>query len=285
MLPAAATLGNLLCGFGAVFYCLLSIRDEYHSVPSRLIHPHLATLLPTHVAVGCYLIVAAMIFDALDGRLARLTRKVSEFGAQLDSLADVVSFGVAPIMLFMTLLMRLAVPADGEPLVSRILWRFSMIGGVVYVSCAAIRLARYNAENVKHESAQKKFSGLPAPGAAAAFVSLLLLHEDLAHPAWAYFGVDWAYVLRWLIPLAALGLGMLMVSRIDYVHVFNVYVRRKHPPTDLVWFLIILGVGWFSPQVMLVLAAFTYVLSGPILGWRSAKAIVAARTASPPIEV
>jgi CDP-diacylglycerol--serine O-phosphatidyltransferase len=132
------------------------------------------------------------------------------------------------------------------------------------VSCAAIRLARYNAENVKTESAQKAFSGLPSPGAAAAMVALLALHEDWRHSGYALWGLDWVSISRWVLTVAALALGLLMVSRLDYKHIFNVYVRRKRPPIHLIWLILILGLAWYSFELLLVLLTFTYVLSGPI---------------------
>jgi CDP-diacylglycerol--serine O-phosphatidyltransferase len=267
LLPAAATLGNLLCGFLAIFACLLSVRAEYSSslgqfaIQPRVFHPRLEQLFPTHIAAGAYLIVLAMVFDALDGRLARITRRTSEFGAQLDSIADIVSFGVAPAMLFITLLLR---PTTGSipPDISSLQLRVGMACALVYVTCAAIRLARYNAENVHTEVALKKFSGLPSPGAAAAVVALLALHEHLHDVNYYGLGVNWAGVSRWAIAATAFFVGLLMVSRLDYVHVFNVYARRRYPPTHLVWVIAILGLAWYSFELLLVVLAFGYVLSG-----------------------
>jgi CDP-diacylglycerol--serine O-phosphatidyltransferase len=271
LLPAAATLGNLLCGFAAIFCCLLSVRAEYapdgFNVQPRVLLTRLEAVFPTHIAAGAYLIVLAMVFDALDGRLARMTRRTSEFGAQLDSLSDVVSFGVAPVALFITLMMRPALGADAsEPDVSRLEFRVGMVCALVYLSCAAIRLARYNAENVKSEAGQKTFSGLPSPGAAAAVVSLLALHEHLRHLDSHLWGVNWADVSRWLIAATAFTTGLLMVSRLDYVHVFNVYIRRRHPPTHLVWLIVILGLGWYSFELVFVVLAFGYVIGGALAG-------------------
>jgi CDP-diacylglycerol--serine O-phosphatidyltransferase len=270
LLPALATLGNLTCGFLAIFCCLLSVRAEYaefFAVQPRFFHPRLEQLFPTHIAAGAYLVVLAMIFDALDGRLARMTRRTSEFGAQLDSLSDIVSFGVAPMALFVTLLLR---PAAGaavqEPDVSHLQFRVGMLCGLVYLSCAAIRLARYNAENIRTEAAQRAFSGLPSPGAAAAVVALLALHEHLRHTGFAAWGVNWPGVSRWIIALTAFAVGLLMVSRFDYVHVFNVYLARKRPPTHLVWLIVILGLGWYSFELLLVALTLAYVLSGPVIG-------------------
>jgi len=269
LLPAAATLGNLICGFLAIFCCLLSVRAEYadfFAVQPRVFHPRLEQLFPTHIAAGAYLIVLAMFFDALDGRLARLTRRTSEFGAQLDSLSDVVSFGVAPAALFVTLLLRPALGgAPQEADASRLQFRIGLMSALVYVSGAAIRLARYNAENIRTEAAQRAFSGLPSPGAAAAVVALLALHEHLRQAGFDLWGVNWPRVSRWVIAGTAFSVGLLMVSRLDYVHVFNLYVRRKHPPSHLVWLIVILGVGWYSFELLLVVLALAYVISGPVL--------------------
>jgi CDP-diacylglycerol--serine O-phosphatidyltransferase len=180
LLPSAATLGNLTCGVLAILCCLLQIRSAYFDGGGKTSNPHLLSWFPTYIAVGAYLLVLAMIFDALDGRLARIARHTTEFGAQLDSIADIVSFGVAPALLLLTLLLPLAVPAEGETVVQKMEWRVALLGALVYVSCAAIRLARYNAENVKEEAAHLKFRGLPVPGAALGLVALLVLHEELA---------------------------------------------------------------------------------------------------------
>jgi CDP-diacylglycerol--serine O-phosphatidyltransferase len=268
LLPAAATLGNLLCGFAAIFCCLLSMRAEYaefFAVQPRVFHERLEALFPTHIAAGAYLIVLAMFFDALDGRLARMTRRTSEFGAQLDSISDIVSFGVAPAALLVTLLLRPATDATGgEPDASRLQVRLGMICALIYLSCAAIRLARFNAENVKGAAAQHAFSGLPTPGAAASVVALLALHEHLRDIGFDLWGVDWTSVSRWLVAGTAFFVGLLMVSRLDYVHVFNVYVRRRHPPTHLVGLVLIIGLAWISFELLLVMLAFAYVLSGLI---------------------
>ncbi|MGD8451222.1 MAG: CDP-alcohol phosphatidyltransferase family protein [Phycisphaerae bacterium] len=269
LLPATATLGNLLCGFLAIFCCLLSIRAGYaemYAEQPRVFSVLLEKVFPTHIAAGAYLIVLAMIFDALDGRLARITRRTSEFGAQLDSLSDIVSFGVAPMALFITLLMRPGpdVPV-GMPDFARVLFRVGMLGSLIYLSCAAIRLARYNAENVRSEHAQPGFSGLPSPGAAAAVAALLALHENLRDSEFAAWGVDWLWVLRWATAVTTVVVGLLMVGRVDYVHVFNLYVRRKHPPTHLVWVIVIVVLGFYSFPLLLVCLAFAYVLSGLLL--------------------
>ncbi|MBL8880512.1 MAG: CDP-alcohol phosphatidyltransferase family protein [Phycisphaerales bacterium] len=274
MLPSAATLGNLLCGFLAVMCCVLSTRAAYSEILATGVHKRIAMILPTDVAIGCYLVVAAMFFDVLDGRLARIARRTTEFGAQLDSIADVVSFGIAPIMLYLTLLMQLATPATGEPTVFPIQWRLALTAGMVFISCAAIRLARYNAENIQSESGTQRFSGLPTPAAAAVVIGLLALHEHLVLEGSVALGVNWPSVIRWALIPTAVGLGLLMVSRMDYVHVFNVYVRRDRPPTHLILAVAALAIGWmFSLSGLITLLAVAYVLSGIVLNIRRVRRI------------
>jgi CDP-diacylglycerol--serine O-phosphatidyltransferase len=156
----------------------------------------------------------------------------------------------------------MAVPAAGEPLISKPEWRLALLGALVYMSCAAIRLARFNVEQTGDSVGQKKFSGLPVPGAALALIALLVLHDDVD------VGVRAAGAIRLLALPMTFALGLLMVSRLDYVHVFNIYVRRRHPPSHLVWLLIIAGIAWHSPPILLVVLAYAYVLSGLVLNWR-----------------
>jgi CDP-diacylglycerol--serine O-phosphatidyltransferase len=286
LLPSAATLGNLLCGVLAVFCCLLSIRGEFLGITPRDSDSRIMVLFPSYIVISAYLIVLAMIFDALDGRLARITRRTSEFGSQLDSVADIVSFGTAPVLLYLTLLLRGSEPADGQSLTSHLEWQVGLVGALVYVSCAAIRLARFNAENIQDATTQKRFSGLPVPGAAAAVVAVMLLHADLLTISWPASAPDWAALARGGLGPLLFVLGLLMVSRLDYVHVFNVYVRRQHPPTHLVWLVAVVALAWYWMQILLVLLAFTYVLSGIVLSIRRrlAGAPVTSAAGEPPIE-
>lgn len=279
LLPSAATLGNLICGFVAIVLCLMEFRAAYSTAFSAQprVFPYLQSYVPTHIAFAVYLIIAAMIFDALDGRLARIARRTTEFGAQLDSIADVVSFGAAPTLMYFTLLLQRLSPVETEPSVSTWLWRIGLVCGLVYLSCAAIRLARYNAENVRDESATKRFAGLPTPGAAAGFISLILLHEQWSAEGARLIGLDLAWLMRWMIAPAVLCLGFLMVSRLDYVHVFNVYVRREHPPIHLVAIVAVAVAAFYLPEYTLGLGAFLYIISG--VGLNVARRV---RSATPP---
>ena len=130
-----------------------------------------------HFIAAAYLIFVAMLFDALDGRLARFTRHTTDFGGQLDSLADVISFGAAPAFLALA-----GVQVDDLPLpafFARLFWAI----GALYMSCAAIRLARFNVSNEHGEQHHFSFLGLPSPGAGGAVAAFILMQQDLYHGA------------------------------------------------------------------------------------------------------
>ncbi|MBI5863129.1 MAG: hypothetical protein HZB38_01185 [Planctomycetes bacterium] len=168
-------------------------------------------------------------------------------------------------MLYLTLMLRLAAPAAGQPEVFKAEWRIGLFCCLVYVACAAIRLARYNAENVQGEAAQKRFTGMPTPGAAGGFCGLLLLHEELVRLGLTGGSPDWAELVRWSLGPAAVLLGVIMVSRQEHVHVFNVYVRREHPPIHLVFLVGMVGLAIWWLQGLLIAVAVIYVVSGLVL--------------------
>lgn len=268
VLPSLATLGNLVCGFGAIYMCMLSYGAAGTDLAVKTLgSSRMEAWFPTYIAIGCYLLFLAGFFDGLDGRLARLTRKTSEFGAQLDTLADVISFGVAPAMLTISVA-RPLLPVAELTEWARVLWRLDWIMVAAYVSCAALRLARFNVENVADESAHMRFKGLPSPGAAAALIGLVIVHEDIIRQS----GVDWAS--QWLagaLPFIALGLGLLMVSRVRYIHVVNTMLRGRRPVSHLVVMtLLLLGGAVLKPQLTMAVLAVLYAASGPFV-WLKAR--------------
>jgi len=266
VLPSLATLCNLLCGVGAIYMCLLSKQAgglDLHRVTAG--GPRIDNLFPTFIAIGAYLLVAAMFFDGIDGRLARLTRKTSEFGAQLDSLADVVSFGVAPAVLVLCLAQPVtALELRGLDFGDRLYWRAEWVMAAIYTSCAALRLARFNVENEEDESAHMGFRGLPSPGAAAALIGLVILHQDLIRdvaPLWA------SQMLTKIMPPIAMLIGLLMVSRFRYAHLVNTLLRGRRPFREVV-VIAVIGLCGLVLQFQLTVAvgALAYALSGPIGG-------------------
>jgi CDP-diacylglycerol--serine O-phosphatidyltransferase len=216
ILPSLVTLINGACGFLAIVMASKGRRvqaDEF-----------------SYFAVSAYLIFLAMIADMLDGRLARMSKNTSSFGGQLDSLCDVISFGVAPAFLMVEILgskLSSAGFADDHSLT-----RFVWFAAAVYMSCAIIRLARFNVENEEDESAHMSFIGLPSPAAAGVVASVVLFHEETL-PSFD--------VTLYLIPLLAIGAGVLMVSRLRYPHVLNQYLKGKKPFAYLIRILFLLG--------------------------------------------
>jgi CDP-diacylglycerol--serine O-phosphatidyltransferase len=174
-LPNLMTAGNLFCGFIAVIKCiqarLITDAGEY-----ALLHPGQSALELYTQAV--WFILLAVVFDSLDGRLARWGGRTSLFGAEFDSLADVISFGVAPALMVFFLILA---PREEYQWFRELGWFIAFI----YLLCGAVRLARFNvitnpllhrAETESH----KDFVGLPIPAAAGTVASLVLLLVNLA---------------------------------------------------------------------------------------------------------
>ncbi|MBI2813828.1 MAG: CDP-diacylglycerol--serine O-phosphatidyltransferase [Opitutae bacterium] len=204
-LPNLMTAGNLFCGFGAVIKCiqarLLTDAGEYAQLHADLSW----MMLYTHAV---WLILLAVIFDSLDGRLARWGGRTSLFGAEFDSLADVVSFGVAPALMVFFLILA---PREEYQWFRELGWVIAF----VYLLCGAVRLARFNVitnpllHRAEAESS-KDFVGLPIPAAAGTVASLVLLLLNLTANAQQLR--QWALTLPFILMLVS----FLMVSTIRY---------------------------------------------------------------------
>lgn len=238
VLPSLITVLNGVFGFTAIVFASQGAEEG------------LAGL--SYFALAGYMILLAMIADMLDGRLARMSQSTSSFGGQLDSLCDMVSFGVAPAFLMLNAIevhLELTTPL-GEGLFHRFIW----LAALAYISCSAIRLARFNVENEESEAAHMNFAGLPTPGAAGAIVSLVIFHQEVMPT------LDTAI---FLLPVLTLGTAVLMVSRIPYPHVLNHYLRGRRPFSYLTRVLLFLGlVLWLGVQTALLLIFLIFAASG-----------------------
>jgi CDP-diacylglycerol--serine O-phosphatidyltransferase len=241
VLPSLITILNGVFGFTAIMFAS-KIGDA-------------STARVSHFAVAGYMILMAMFADMLDGRLARMSQSTSSFGGQLDSLCDLVSFGVAPAFLMLKL-MEGELALTGE-LRRDLMHRFVWLAALVYISCAAIRLARFNVENDENEAAHMSFAGLPSPAAAGVVVSFVLFHEEELP------GVN---LLVYALPFFALTVGILMVSRIRYPHVVNVYLRGKQRFDYLIRVLLFLCLVVCLKQTALFII-FTAYAGGSPLKW------------------
>jgi CDP-diacylglycerol--serine O-phosphatidyltransferase len=205
--------------------------------------------------IAGYIVLLAMFADMLDGRLARMSQSTSSFGGQLDSLCDMISFGIAPAFLMLKLVeskLELTTVLSGG-----LLHRFIWLAALAYVSCAAIRLARFNVENDENEMAHMSFLGLPSPAAAGVVVSLVIFHQEQ---------VPNLNVLVYAMPFLTLGVGILMVSRIRYPHVLNLYLKGKKPFGYLIRVLLFLGIVVCIMQAVLVLIFGAYA-AGSLVKW------------------
>jgi CDP-diacylglycerol--serine O-phosphatidyltransferase len=261
-LPSLATLGNAVCGFGAMYVAGLGPTYTGGDPLTRYFTEHAFT-------VAAYLIFLAMVFDALDGRLARFARHTTDFGGQLDSLADVISFGVAPAFLAM-MLFRSSMPDEFPYILSRAVWA----AGAIYMCCAAIRLARFNVSNEHGEQHHFSFLGLPSPGAGGTVAAFVLMEQALedhheyykaiGHARLAGVLDDLAVLCIWLLPFIVLATGLLMVSNIRYPHLVNRYLRGKRSLARLILALSIILLVIVAHRYTLALGTLLYTLFAPL---------------------
>jgi len=147
----------------------------------------------------------------------------------------------------------------GESLLQRFVW----LTAAAYISCAAIRLARFNVENEEDESAHMSFTGLPSPAAAGVIASLIIFHQDIQQNTLAGPKVD---AIIYALPFLSLGLGALMVSRIRYPHILNQYIKGKKPFAHLLRVLLLLALITWNREAALVMI-FCGFAAGSFLKW------------------
>jgi CDP-diacylglycerol--serine O-phosphatidyltransferase len=261
------TLGNLAAGFLAIAYVGDYVRDVTASVAVRGT-PLEAELLARGTArleLATWLIFVGMLFDALDGYVARLTRQQSDFGVELDSLSDLVTFGLAPAFLAKSVISVELSSWYGLGHVvarDRVAWVFAM----AYVMCAAMRLARFNVDT-DEEDAHTEFMGLPSPAAASVVAGVVILYLSLGRDEVKDAGLWTVQLLRVILPLA----GLAMVSRIRYYHFVNTYLSRRRPVKNTVSLgVIVLIVLLLWTEYVVMAVALAYFLSGPIYTLRRA---------------
>jgi len=238
ILPNLFTTGNLFCGF----WSIISVFQE-------------------HYFYGAVAILLAAIFDVLDGKVARLSGATSKFGIQYDSLADLVSFGIAPAVLAFSWALR---PFG----------RFGWFAAFLFVVCGALRLARFNVLAAVGDT--KYFKGLPIPAAASMVSLVILLYLRLIETGW----IKDIVVLGMIYALA-----FLMVSTIRYFSFKELNLARRKPFSIFIFVVLSMIVIVMEPIIVLFGFVLVYVLSGPvglILGWQKKKA---ARKLEPVTEV
>jgi len=219
ILPNLFTSASLFMGFYSI---IASIQEKFY---------------PAAIAI-----IISLVFDGLDGRVARMTNTTSRFGAEYDSLADLIAFGVAPSVLAYLWAMSF----DGKP---------GWMAGFLFVACGALRLARYNIQIGIIDS--KVFNGLPIPAAAAVIATTVIFFDHI--------GLEGALSDPYYIFLIlVVTLSLLMVSNIKYYSFKKMNLHARIPFTILLIAIGIFLVFYLKPEIMAFIVMVGYALSGPL---------------------
>jgi CDP-diacylglycerol--serine O-phosphatidyltransferase len=246
LVPSAFTIGNIMCGF----YAVTASARGYQI----LNQPEVAALFFDSAAKA---IGIAVLLDGLDGRIARLTGATSEFGVELDSIADVVSFGIAPAFL------AYAWGYGNAAGLERLAWAVSFI----FLICGALRLARFNvlARSPRFSIPgntpkvdKRFFVGLPIPPAAGLIAAIVHYYPE---PLRQIFTTASAWGLIFMVAV----LSGLMVSTLRYTSFKDIGGGRNQPFVILPALSLIVAGIWFYSQAVLLFLAVAYVLHGPLM--------------------
>jgi CDP-diacylglycerol--serine O-phosphatidyltransferase len=244
ILPTLLTLGNAVCGFASIHYAAKITTLDAQSGDMRL-----------WFWWSGILIFVAMVFDVLDGYVARLSKTASDFGGQLDSLCDAISFGLAPAFL----LLRMCLDWKQPPFKHGI-----VVISALYMVCAILRLARFNVENSPDPANHKRFKGLPSPAAAGCVAALALLRAELPEN-WGWLDeARLQLILQSYAAVGALTVALLMVSRFTYPHVTKQLFRRRRQFSLVVQAVLLISVATLLLAPSLFALFWAYALSGPI---------------------
>jgi len=230
LLPSFFTVVNLLCGYYAILATFKGGMDDLDNAAK---------------AIGL-----AMLFDALDGRIARATRTNTELGKQFDSLADVISFGIAPAFLAFAWGAHAMLTGAAPQAVQ--VYRLGWLVTFAYVICCAWRLARFNIQGMAPGAHSRYFVGMPTPAAAGMIAAMV---HAVKYPI-----ADWRVSLVWLG--LVLMLAVLMASNVRYYGFKDIRWHRRHSSLAIVLIgLLIAAILVYSEEVLLAMAS-VYVLSG-----------------------
>ena len=251
------TIGNGICGFAA----LVKLSQLQLAEDNTLANPE-------NLVFAGYLILLGMLFDAFDGKVARMVKGATELGAQLDSLCDLITFGLVPA--FMIFQMQLGT----SPRWMNVVWFFSL----AYFLGALLRLARFNVENSPEEDAHLCFKGLPSPAAAGCVASLVIfqnyvLKAEQAELKWIsenLFSIEsmktFVTAISYVLPFLGAFLGFTMVSsRLKFEHVGSRIFGRSHSWeffVSLIFAALLLAI---VPEVFLPLAFIGYLVWTPVM--------------------
>jgi CDP-diacylglycerol--serine O-phosphatidyltransferase len=226
IIPSLFTCGNMVFGTLSMFS---SIRGNF--------------------LFAAWLLIFAMICDILDGRIARITNTTSEFGSQLDSFSDLVSFGMAPaMMMYMCTL--------------RDMGRSGAAIAVLFVLCSGLRLAKFNVKASKPHAVSNCFDGLPTPPAAGIITSFVLSYELVGSANTIPFLIDNIQFFFHVMPIVMVGLSVLMISNVPYPSFKKMNISKPKAICLLIIIIAAILLVIFYPQNTLFIIFSIYVLSG-----------------------
>jgi CDP-diacylglycerol--serine O-phosphatidyltransferase len=241
ILPSLLTLGNAVFGFACITYAA-KVGPESAGDTTMYLQLHFAA----------WMIFGALVCDGLDGPLARLAKQTSDFGANLDSLADAISFGVAPA--FLMLKFSTEISPVYPP---RLLW----VIAVLYMLFAVVRLARFNIS--KNDAKWRgAFCGLPSPAAAATVASLVIIGPGLMK----WTRPEGEFLLRlasYSLPIVTFCVAVLMVSRVPYPKLAEM-LRSRRSYRHLINFIFVLGAVFTIHELAVPLVMICYVAGAPL---------------------
>ena len=235
ILPSLFTTGNVFCGF----YAFVAVLNE-------------------QFYFAAWAIVVGMIFDGLDGRIARLTKTTSAFGEQYDSLADIITFGMAPAFLVYAWVLK---PFG----------RLGWMAAFLFLLCAALRLARFNV--TRPEVRSQHFIGLPSPAAAVVVASIVIAFEDLFATRMNPF----------IMVMVVYALAFLMVSNIKYPAFKKFEFKKRVVFSRFLFVILFIYVLATIPKVALFILGITYAVIGPIGLLLTNKKLEREQTSPPPV--
>ncbi len=241
ILPSLFTVGTLVCGY----YAILKTLQGAQMMAAVAGASYAGSFFDSaSMAIGL-----AILFDGLDGRIARLTNAASNFGREFDSLADVIAFGLAPGLLVYAWGVRSAIDTET--------WTYHLrsigwIAGFAFLICGAARLARFNIDSVKPGTDRRFFVGLPIPAAAGVIAALVHWEKTPL--------TNWPFTVLWLA--ATLGLAFLMVSKVRYYTFKTLDLHRRRPYVLIILIGLVIWLIFFYSEYVLLIIALTYALSG-----------------------
>lgn len=259
LVPNLLTLGNGICGFYALTQ-LFRVELVAGGGP-------LDFTVPAAFSIAAWAVLLGMVFDVFDGKVARMSGGETALGAQLDSLCDLVTFGLVPAAMMLRLNMGF------DPTWQRVVWFFSL----AYFVGAVLRLARFTAEAAPEEEEHLAFKGLPSPAAAGCVASLVIFYRYVAafeapELNWLLSFVPQAVIQKWVafvppgLPFLGLILGYAMVSnRLRCPHVGTMFLHRKQSFDVFAYLIFGAILVAVAPEIVFPILFLGYLVSMPVL--------------------